>query len=158
MKARFKEFGSMLKKLRLAKGLGVRELAREAGVSHTLLSRVERGECPPPGEKKIRALAKALETDEQALLALSGHVPEQLARSVQKHPEGYAGLLRLLAEMTDKELEGVRIAATSIKYHVALPQLEALKKKYYEEAAGNPDIQNLVRLIEDISTKTKEPK
>jgi len=64
-------FGQRVRELRRAKGLTQRELAREAGISFTYVSKLETGSMPPPRHKIIMALASVLgvsdkETDELA--------------------------------------------------------------------------------------------
>jgi transcriptional regulator with XRE-family HTH domain len=50
-----KSFGEFVRRRRAAKEIGLRELARKTGMSATYLSKIERGELPPPAEdKRIR--------------------------------------------------------------------------------------------------------
>lgn len=70
-------FGRKLRELRRERGLGLRELARRAGIDHTRLSKIERGLRPPPEPTLILRLAQALEAEPLALARLSG-LPEEL--------------------------------------------------------------------------------
>lgn len=51
--------GSRVRELRLQRGLGVCELAKQAGMSHSTLSEIESG-VHEPSASKVAALAKAL--------------------------------------------------------------------------------------------------
>lgn len=65
-------FGREVRKLRVNRGVSLRELAERAYLSHAYLSQVERGKLPPPGNDKVVAIAKALGHDRNELLALAG--------------------------------------------------------------------------------------
>ncbi|MCF8056163.1 MAG: helix-turn-helix domain-containing protein [Desulfocapsa sp.] len=52
----------------------VRQVAARIGVEPSYLSKVERGETPPPSEAKIQLLATELGEDPDMLLALAGKV------------------------------------------------------------------------------------
>src|ERR1039458_6720916 len=60
-------FGTMLRRLRQQKGVGLRELARKIGVSAPYLSNVERGKSPTPSEQKLRAIAGILHSSPELL-------------------------------------------------------------------------------------------
>jgi transcriptional regulator with XRE-family HTH domain len=69
---------------------------------------VESGNVTPPSEEKLRALAKALDCDEDRLIALSGRVPEDVIKIIQKHPCEYMALIRRLRKLSGAELDKVR--------------------------------------------------
>ena len=79
----------------------VRRLAGRLGVEPSFLSKVERGETPPPSEAKVVALAKLLGEDPDVLLALAGKVSSDLQAVIRKRPELFAGLIRELKGMPD---------------------------------------------------------
>ena len=58
--------------------IGLREMARQIGVSPTYLSMIERGEFPAPAEDKVTAIAKIIGRDRDELLALAGRVSTDL--------------------------------------------------------------------------------
>lgn len=67
-------FGSSVRAWREGRGLSVRKLASTVGISPTYLSRMERGDLPPPKAPKVIAIAEALQLDRDVLLALAGKV------------------------------------------------------------------------------------
>ncbi len=76
----------------------VRQLAGRIGVEPSYLSKVERGETPPPSEAKIRALAIELGEDADALLAMAGKVSADLQQVICRQPKLFATLLRELKD------------------------------------------------------------
>src|SRR5262245_20685061 len=100
------EFGDYLRQRREEKrgtdaSFSVRRLAARVGVEPSYLSKVERGEQPPPSEKTILALAEALDEDPDVLLALAGKVSEDRQRIIRKRPRLFAQLLRELKDFPD---------------------------------------------------------
>lgn len=79
----------------------VRQVAQRIGVEPSFLSKVERGEVPPPSEAKIVALARELGEDPDVLLALAGKVSTDLQEVIRKRPELFATLIRELKDMPD---------------------------------------------------------
>jgi transcriptional regulator with XRE-family HTH domain len=79
----------------------VRQVAHRVGVEPSFLSKVERGEVPPPSEAKILALARELGEDPDVLLALAGKVSSDLQQAVLNRPELFATLIRELKDMPD---------------------------------------------------------
>src|SRR5687767_4229454 len=77
----------------------LRRIAAEIGVEPSYLSKVERGEQPPPSEKTILALARELDEDADMLLALAGKVSSDLQRIIRKRPRLFAQLLRELKDL-----------------------------------------------------------
>ena len=79
----------------------VRQVAQRIGVEPSFLSKVERGEVPPPSEAKILALAAELGEDPDVLLALAGKVSTDLQEAIRRRPELFAALIRELRDMPD---------------------------------------------------------
>jgi HTH-type transcriptional regulator, competence development regulator len=79
----------------------VRQVAARIGVQPAFLSKVERGEQPPPSEAKIVALARELDEDSDVLLALAGKVSTDLQRAIVKRPQLFAELIRQLKDLPD---------------------------------------------------------
>ena len=80
-------FGQRIKRLRLERNFGLRQTAARAGMTATFLSRIENDEeRSPPGEEKIRALARLLDDDFDVLMALTGRVPEDMERVITGDP------------------------------------------------------------------------
>ena len=79
----------------------LRKVAGAIGVEPSYLSKVERGEQPPPSEKTIVALARELDLDPDVLLALAGKVSTELQAIIRKRPKLFAQLIRDLKGMPD---------------------------------------------------------
>ena len=79
----------------------LRKVAAAIDVEPSYLSKIERGEQPPPGEQTIVALARELEEDADVLLALAGKVSEDLQAIIRKRPKLFAQLIRDLKKMPD---------------------------------------------------------
>jgi transcriptional regulator with XRE-family HTH domain len=99
-------FGEYLRKTREAlqaedPRFSVRKVAAAVGVEPSYLSKVERGEQPPPSEKTIVALARELGQDADVLLALAGKVSQELQAIIRKRPRLFAQLIRELKNMPD---------------------------------------------------------
>ncbi|MBK6779831.1 MAG: helix-turn-helix domain-containing protein [Gemmatimonadetes bacterium] len=79
----------------------VRQVAARVGLEPSYLSKIERGEQPPPSEESIRALAGDLGIDPDLLLALAGKVGSDLQKIILKRPQLFAELLRDLRHLPD---------------------------------------------------------
>jgi transcriptional regulator with XRE-family HTH domain len=79
----------------------LRKVAAAIDVEPSYLSKIERGEQPPPGEQTIIALAGELGEDPDMLLALAGKVSEELQGIIRKRPALFAQLIRDLKNMPD---------------------------------------------------------
>jgi len=80
-------------------GYSVRQVAGRVGVQPSYLSKVERGDEPPPSEKTVVALAKELGEDADVLLALAGKVSTDLAEIIRRRPQLFGQLIRELKDM-----------------------------------------------------------
>lgn len=79
----------------------LRQVAASIGVEPSYLSKIERGEQPPPSEETIVALARVLDDDPDVLLALAGKVSKELQAIIRKRPKLFADLIRQLKNMPD---------------------------------------------------------
>jgi transcriptional regulator with XRE-family HTH domain len=79
----------------------LRKVAAAIAVEPSYLSKIERGEQPPPSEKTIVALARELGEDADVLLALAGKVSHDLQEIIRKRPQLFAQLIRDLKHMPD---------------------------------------------------------
>jgi transcriptional regulator with XRE-family HTH domain len=80
----------------------VRRVAAAIDVEPSYLSKIERGEQPPPGEETIIALAKTLGEDADVLLALAGKVSRDLQQIIRKRPQLFAQVIRELKNLPDQ--------------------------------------------------------
>lgn len=85
----------------------LRKFAASVGVSPTYLSKVERGDFPPPSEKRIVAIAETLGADSDRLLSLAGKVPTDLKKIILKKPLVLSRLIRKASKVSDKRLEKI---------------------------------------------------
>jgi HTH-type transcriptional regulator, competence development regulator len=99
-------FGDFLRQRREEKraadpGYSLRRIAASVGIEPSYLSKIERGEQPPPSEETILALAKELDEDPDVLLALAGKVSKELQAIIRKRPKLFAQLIRQLKDLPD---------------------------------------------------------
>jgi transcriptional regulator with XRE-family HTH domain len=99
-------FGDFLRQRREEKraqdpDYSLRKVAASVGIEPSYLSKIERGEQPPPSEETIVALAKELGEDPDVLLALAGKVSKDLQAIIRKRPKLFAELIRQLKHMPD---------------------------------------------------------
>ena len=90
-------FGTLIKKHRLAKHIGLRELAKMIGKSPSYLSEIESGRVPPPSAEMIIDIAGALGGDKNELLAAASKMDPQITDYVAHQPEA-ADFLRKARE------------------------------------------------------------
>ena len=83
------------------RAFSVRQVARRINVEPAYLSKIERGQAPPPSERTIRRLAAELGEDADVLLAMAGKVSRDLQDIVLRRPRLFADLLRQLREAPD---------------------------------------------------------
>ncbi len=105
IKEKQKTFGATIRAWREEKEIGLRRFADMVGMSPTYLSKVERDEFPPPGEEKIKAIAKELDRDSDELLALAGRVASDLEEIIQQNPREMATFLRAARSLPSKDIE-----------------------------------------------------
>lgn len=79
----------------------LRRVAATVQIEPSYLSKIERGQQPPPGERTILALAMELDEDPDVLLALAGKVSGELQRIIRVRPKLFADLIRQLKDMPD---------------------------------------------------------
>jgi transcriptional regulator with XRE-family HTH domain len=101
-----REFGEYIRsrreKLRAAdRRYSLRQVAARIGVEPSFLSKVERGDEPPPSEERIVALAGDLGEDPDVLLAMAGRISTDLQRIICRRPSLFAQVLRELKSQPD---------------------------------------------------------
>src|SRR5215472_4562193 len=94
------KFGAFVRRERVAKEIGLREMAKMIGVSPTYLSKIERDEFAPPAEDKVQKIAEILGCDADELLARAGRVSSDLSEIIQQRPRELAALLRTTKGLT----------------------------------------------------------
>ena len=106
------DFGETLRANRTAQAendpaFSLRQVAGRVGIEPSYLSKIERGEEPPPGEQTIRRLAEELGENPDALLALAGKVSSDLLAIIRERPTVVAELLRTVRGMSAKRVSEV---------------------------------------------------
>ena len=108
-------FGAVVRRKRMAKEIGLREMAKKIGVSPTYLSKVERDEFSPPTEDKVRKIAEILAHDADELLALAGRVASDLTDIIRQRPRQMADFLRAAKGLSVDDLARLARAAQKAK-------------------------------------------
>ena len=83
------------------RAFSVRQVAGRVGIEPSYLSKIERGEEPPPSEKTIRAIARELNENVDVLLALAGKVSGDLRTIIRRRPKLFAELIRTLKNQSN---------------------------------------------------------
>ena len=97
-------FGRLVRRERMVRGIGLREMAKKVGVSPTYLSQIERGEFKPPTEDKVRKIAEIIGQDPDELLALAGRVASDLTEIIRRRPREMADFLRAAKGLTADDI------------------------------------------------------
>ena len=97
------QFGQLLREAREQlreqdRRYSLRQVAQRIGVEPAYLSKIERGEVPPPSEATTVKLAKELGEDPDVLLAMAGKVSSDLQEIIRKRPKLFADLIRQLKQ------------------------------------------------------------
>lgn len=126
-----KNFGEILRELRLAQDLGLRETAGKVGISPAYLSRIERGKERPPRPDIIKALAKLLAADPDVLFRLSSSTDPEVTDFLHNEPE-VIYLVRYLKDnaFTREEMAQLIDAAETIK-----PASQKTSHSFFEDRA-----------------------
>jgi len=116
-------FGQRLKELRQAKGMTQIELAQKSAISFTYVSKLETGAMPPPKQKIILALAKALgvnKADTDKLFGLAKKIPSDLLSHVD------IGMIEMLRSLKHEKETPAHELATS-QQRIAEPEASGTK-------------------------------
>jgi transcriptional regulator with XRE-family HTH domain len=112
-------FGEYLQQARLSAKLGLRELAKKAGIAPSYLSDIE-NDRRVPSEDVLKNLARHLDLEVEELLGRAGRMGGLVERYVQREPA--AGVL--FRKIAEKHLDG--------------DQLDELMKRADELASKKP--------------------
>jgi len=97
-------FGQAVRLARRKRGLTLEALAQAAGLAKSYLSQIETGFAPPPRDEKVRAIARALGLDEEALLTRAhlAQLPDDVKAQMARFREIFdstEAVIRTLLEM-----------------------------------------------------------
>lgn len=89
------------------RSFSLRQVAQRVGIEPAYLSKIERGDVPPPGEETLKKLARELGLDADVTLAMAGKVSSDLQAVIRKRPQLFAELIRQLKEVPDHAILSV---------------------------------------------------
>ena len=95
-------FGLLIRKLRKAKKLTLRELADFVDVSYVNIAHIENGRSGA-SRKVIKKLAEALNYDADKLLAAADEIGEDVEKIIRKIPSAVPDFLRTAKNLTKDE-------------------------------------------------------
>ena len=107
------------------RSFSLRQVAIRIGIEPAYLSKIERGETPPPSESATRKLAAELDLDVDVLLAMSGKVSSDLREIILNRPALFAELIRQLRTMPDDAIvrlfarHNLRVQQHAVHVHAA---------------------------------------
>ena len=108
-------FGEKIRELRKRKRLSQRDLAEKVGIDFTYLSKIENNKVPPPSNKVISKIARALEADLEKLLTLAPKFSQKELRKAVAQDARVGILFRKLQarDLTDEQLKQMLEIAVS---------------------------------------------
>ena len=95
-------FGLLIRKLRKAKKLTLRDLAELVDVSYVNIAHIENGRSGA-SRKVIKKLAEALDYDADKLLAAADEIGEDVEKIIRKIPSAVPDFLRTAKNLTKDE-------------------------------------------------------
>jgi transcriptional regulator with XRE-family HTH domain len=90
-----------------SKGYSLRRVAERVGIEPSYLSRIETQKVPPPGDEIIRALARELGEDEDALLLRAGRFPKAIEATIMARPSVMIPLIKALADAPEEVFQKI---------------------------------------------------
>lgn len=101
--------GARLRQLRLDKGLGLREAAAKAGITHGYLSQIESDKIREPAPQILQKLAEAYDEPFVLLMQWAGYLEQDELSANQQRA------LKIVGEPTDQELVAIRAVLNAIR-------------------------------------------
>lgn len=87
------QFGKILRRLRSSRGVGIKRLAPDLGVTYSYLSKLESGDVNP-SEELVGRVSKYFSHDESELLLAAGKVPPDVLEILRTNPQDAVNFLR----------------------------------------------------------------
>src|SRR5260370_41924293 len=87
------EFGQLLRRLRSDKGVGIKRLAPDLGVTYSYLSKLGSGDVGP-SEAFVGRVSTYFHYDRNELLIAAGKVPNGVLEILRSHPQDAVRFLR----------------------------------------------------------------
>lgn len=110
-----KSFGEVIRELRTAQEIGLRELAQKIGISPAYLSRIERGRELPPKDETIKKLAKFLAADPDVLFRLASSTDPEIVDYLHNEQEALNLLRYIKYNFESEDIKKLFEVAKSIK-------------------------------------------
>lgn len=109
-------FGQYLREQRRKARISQRELARQVSVDFSYISKLENDRLPPPSAKTVIAIADALGTPRDEILARGGKIPNEVEEAIGTSP-GAQGFLQeaQLLRPSDQEWEEMRATLVRLR-------------------------------------------
>lgn len=86
-------FGTILKKIRKSKGIGIKKLSSRLNISHGYISKIENNKSLP-SEEFIRKISEIFDYDMEELMIRAGRIPEDILSILRENPKEAAKYLR----------------------------------------------------------------
>tara|TARA_A100000164_G_scaffold111609_1_gene98156 strand:- start:882 stop:1223 length:342 start_codon:yes stop_codon:yes gene_type:complete len=97
-----KKVGSIVRKIRKEKGISLRELAKQVGVSFVNISYIENGRIETSKEV-LRRISKALDYDFDKLLSATDLIDDDLTKIINKKPNLVPEFLRIAKNLSSDD-------------------------------------------------------
>ena len=108
------EFGLLIRKLRKAKNMSLRDLEKLVDVSFVNIAHIENGRSGA-SKKVIKQLAEALDYDVDKLLAAADAIGEDVEKIVRKIPSAVPEFLRTAKNLTEEEWKSLTEQVKNMK-------------------------------------------
>tara|TARA_Y100000294_G_scaffold173936_1_gene191021 strand:- start:873 stop:1229 length:357 start_codon:yes stop_codon:yes gene_type:complete len=108
------EFGLLIRKLRKAKNMTLRDLEKLVDVSFVNIAHIENGRSGA-SKKIIKQLAEALDYDVDKLLADADAIGEDVEKIVRKIPSAVPEFLRTAKNLTEEEWKSLTEQVKNMK-------------------------------------------
>jgi len=83
--------------------LSIREVSRRAGIDVSYLSRMEKGEVPPPREEIVLRLAEVLGTDPDSLMEPADMIPPDVREIIRDRYQEIPSFLRTTRDLSPED-------------------------------------------------------
>ena len=128
-----KRFGAYLRELRRARGLSLKKVEKEAGVSNAYLSQIERGLRNPPHPDILNRLAKAYRVPPRDLLIAAGYLKEEHGITRDEIEKAYAHVVNDPQYRHGTRLKGPGLSLEAKRFIVEIYE-KATGRKLLEES------------------------
>lgn len=104
-------FGTALREKRRARGMSQRELAQQAGLDFSYISKLENDRLPPPSGDTVITLCRILGVEPEELLALTRKIPSAIQEKLSAS-QAAQGFLRTAERLDLSEEEWQELTKT----------------------------------------------